>query len=124
MKFVLPFLFAMSFNLSAKTHFVKARFSQKSLEVKTLDDGDVLVLDLANELGSKVKITSTEEFQMLSPCKFIGPLFKGKRVQFKIILGETNRDDGTNGCEMIISRNLPENEVGQLRVFFGYNIED
>jgi hypothetical protein len=93
--------------------------------VMEMNDYDQLVITLPHEKIFKPKAEITSNINMVDDCKVVAIKKKAKTVDVIVELGETNVDDGFNGCEVTIYRNHPSDEdgIGIVTVEFGYYID-
>ena len=99
-------------------HFVRADWSARSLLLDNVEDREVVVVSLPIVDASRISARIVDESQMIDGCRVIGIREAGDRVEIGLRLGDTNRDDGWNGCTAEISGD------DVVRVDFGYDIAD
>lgn len=108
-----------------KTHHLKMDWEDEFGESMEMEDYERLVITLPNDKSFNVKAEINSNVNMIEKCKVIGIKTKAKTVDVIVELGETNRDDGMNGCGVTIYRNHPNDEdgIGIVNVEFGYFID-
>lgn len=89
-----------------------------------MDDHGLLAVSLP-ATGTQVTASIVSEDQMLGfGCRVVAVKQGKSSVDVLFYLGETNGDDGWNGCTAQIARAGYENGLGVLTVEFGYRIRD
>jgi hypothetical protein len=104
---------------------VDSSWDDVSIEVDNMDDYDFLVIRLPMG-NTEVTAEIIQQSQILGEgCQVVAIRNFEGHTEVILQLGETNRDDGWNGCTADIYRNAPGDEdgVGILSVDFGYGID-
>jgi hypothetical protein len=105
-----------------KIHTLKTDWDEEGIYYDKMSDYETLVVKLPN-YGTKVSATITDN--PLNQCEVKSIKYKGKMVEVALYLGETNFDDGFNGCVAEIKRNGENDEdgIGIISVEFGFGID-
>ena len=111
---------------AAKEHRLSMSWEDESAMVDTMDDHEFLTISLPAHKGSKVTASFIDQETMVTLCEVKSIKVSGNRVLVRVLVGETNRDDGWNGCTVEIKRNHPNDEdgLGIVTVQMGYSIDD
>jgi len=99
-------------------HFVLADWDEETVTLGNVEDGEIVVVSLPATDAASISARIVEQAQMLADCEVRDIRTRGDRIEIMLKLGETNRDDGWNGCTAEIRGSAT------LLVEFGFDIYD
>jgi hypothetical protein len=105
-----------------KVHTLITDWDEEGTYYTKMAEYETLIVKLPN-YGSIVSATITDN--PLNYCEVKSIKYKGKIVEVALYLGETNFDDGFNGCVAEIKRNGESDEdgIGIVHVSYGFDID-